>query len=51
MRIARYNVETLFSRVSAMNSDDPDKTTVVLEDAAKLQRLIEQPIYSEADKK
>jgi endonuclease/exonuclease/phosphatase family metal-dependent hydrolase len=51
MRIASYNVENLFSRASAMNSDDPDKTTVVLEDAAKLQRLIEQPIYSEADKK
>jgi hypothetical protein len=51
MRIATYNVENLFSRVSAMNSDDPDKTTVVLEDVAKLQRLIEQPIYSEADKK
>ena len=51
MRIATYNVENLFSRVSAMNSDDPAKTTVVLEDVAKLQRLIEQPLYSEADKK
>jgi len=51
MRIATYNVENLFSRVSAMNSADPAKTTVVLEDVAKLQRLIEQPLYSEADKK
>jgi endonuclease/exonuclease/phosphatase family metal-dependent hydrolase len=51
MRIATYNVENLFSRVSAMNSDDPAKTTVVLADVAELQQLIEQPLYSEADKK
>lgn len=50
MRIATYNVENLFSRVKAMNSDDPAKTTDVLADAAELQRLIEQPLYSEADK-
>jgi endonuclease/exonuclease/phosphatase family metal-dependent hydrolase len=50
MRIATYNVENLFSRVKAMNSDDPAKTTVVLADVAELQRLIEQPIYSDADK-
>jgi hypothetical protein len=35
MRIATYNVENLFSRVRAMNSDDPDKTTVVLADVAE----------------
>jgi endonuclease/exonuclease/phosphatase family metal-dependent hydrolase len=50
MRVATFNVENLFSRVSAMNSDDPDKTTVVLADVAELQQLIEQPRYSEADK-
>jgi endonuclease/exonuclease/phosphatase family metal-dependent hydrolase len=50
MRIATYNVENLFSRVRAMNSDDPAKTTVVLTDVAELQQLIEQPLYSEADK-
>ncbi len=49
MRIATYNVENLFSRVKAMNSDDPAKTTVVLADVAELQRLIEQPVYSDAD--
>ena len=51
MRVATYNVENLFSRVRAMNSDDPDKTTVVLADVAELQGLIEQPLYSEAAKK
>jgi hypothetical protein len=51
MRIATYNVENLFSRVRAMNSDDPDKTTAVLADVAELQRLIAQTLYSEADKK
>lgn len=50
MRIATYNVENLFSRVKAMNGDDPAKTTVVLADVAELQRLIEQPVYSDADK-
>ena len=44
MRIATYNVENLFSRVKAMNGDDPAKTSVVLADAAELQRLIEQPL-------
>ena len=51
MRIATYNVENLFSRVRAMNGDDPAKTSVVLAEVAELQRLIEQPLYSEADKK
>jgi endonuclease/exonuclease/phosphatase family metal-dependent hydrolase len=50
MRVATYNVENLFSRVHAMNSDDPTQTTVVLAAAAELQRLIAQPLYSESDK-
>ena len=50
MRVATFNVENLFSRVHAMNSDDPAKTTVVLAAVAELQRLIEQPVYCEADK-
>lgn len=51
MRVATYNVENLFSRVSAMNTDDSAKASVVLGDVAELQRLIEQPLYGEADKK
>src|SRR3954454_16501209 len=51
MRIATYNVENLFSRARAMNGDDPAKTSVVLGDVAILEKLIEQPVYSEADKK
>ena len=50
MRIAIYNVQNLFSRVRAMMSDDPTKTTVVLADVAELQKLIEQQAYSDADK-
>ncbi len=50
MRIATYNVENLFSRVRAMTGDDPAKTAVILTDVAVLQKLIEQPVYSEADK-
>jgi hypothetical protein len=51
MRVATYNVENLFSHVTAMNSDDPAKTTAVLADAAELQELIEKPLYSDRDKK
>ena len=50
MRVATYNVENLFSRVSAMAADDPAKSKEVLEDVMDLQRLIEQPTYSAADK-
>lgn len=50
MRIATFNVENLFSRVSAMATDDPAKSKVVLEDVMKLQQLIDKPVYSEADK-
>lgn len=50
MRIASYNVENLFSRVKAMNGNDPAKTSEVLADVAVLQAVIEHPIYSHADK-
>jgi hypothetical protein len=50
MRIATYNVENLFSRARAMTGDNPARTSVVLADVAILQRLIEQPVYSDADK-
>ncbi|MDQ3117664.1 MAG: endonuclease/exonuclease/phosphatase family protein [Verrucomicrobiota bacterium] len=50
MRIATYNVENLFSRVHAMNSDDPDQTSVVLAAVAELQALIAHEIYTVADK-
>ena len=49
MRVFTFSVENLFSRVHAMNSADPAKTTVVLASVAELQELIEQPVYSEAD--
>ena len=50
MRIATHNVENLFSWAKALNSDDPAKTTE-LQNVAELQKLIEQPVYSDADKK
>jgi hypothetical protein len=50
MRVATVNVEDHFSRARAMSSDDPAKTPVVLAAVAELQLLIEQPVYSEADK-
>lgn len=40
----------IFSAASATSSDDPAKTTVALADVVELQRLIAQPLYSEADK-
>jgi endonuclease/exonuclease/phosphatase family metal-dependent hydrolase len=50
MRIAVYNVENLFSRVSAMTGENPSEAGEVLADVAALQRLIEQPAYSSAEK-
>ena len=50
MRIATYNVENLFSRVSAMAGSDEAKNAEVLAAVARLQQLIEQPAYSDADK-
>lgn len=50
MRIATYNVENLFSRVHALNTDAPAQSRDVLADAAELHALIEQPIYSVEDK-
>jgi endonuclease/exonuclease/phosphatase family metal-dependent hydrolase len=50
MRVATYNVENLFSRVSVMNTSDTAKAREVLGDAARLKELIEKPAYSAADK-
>jgi hypothetical protein len=50
MRIATYHVENLFSWAKALNSDDP-ANTMELQNVAELQKLIEQPAYSDADKK
>ncbi len=44
MHVATYNVERLFSRVHAMNSDDPEQTSAVLASVAELQHLIAQPV-------
>ncbi len=50
MRIATYNVENLFSRISAMAGSDETKNAAVLQDVATLEKLIAQPVYSDADK-
>ncbi len=50
MRIATYNVENLFSRIKAMAGPDQVKNAEILADAAALHRLIEQPVYTAADK-
>ncbi len=50
MRVATYNVENLFSRISAMAGSDETKNAAVLEDVATLEKLIALPVYSDADK-
>jgi len=50
MRIATYNVENLFSRIRAMAGADEAANAEVLADVAELQKLIEQPVYGDAQK-
>lgn len=50
MRLAVYNVENLFDRAKAMNLDTWSAGKPILEDFAKLNALLGQIVYSEADK-
>lgn len=50
MKIAAYNVENLFDRAKAFNSDDPNAHQQVLDDHAELNKLFEKEIYSTTDK-
>jgi endonuclease/exonuclease/phosphatase family metal-dependent hydrolase len=50
MRLASFNVENLFNRASVMNLDDWNEGRPVLDAVAALTDLLEQPVYSAADK-
>jgi endonuclease/exonuclease/phosphatase family metal-dependent hydrolase len=50
MRLASFNVENLFNRASVMNLDDWNEGRPVLDAVATLTVLLEQPVYSAADK-
>ncbi len=50
MKIAAFNVENLFDRAKAFNSDDPTAHQQVLDDHAELNKLFEKDIYTAADK-
>jgi endonuclease/exonuclease/phosphatase family metal-dependent hydrolase len=50
MRLASFNVENLFNRASVMNLDDWNEGRPVLDAVATLTDLLEQPVYSAADK-
>ncbi|KPF69795.1 endonuclease/exonuclease/phosphatase [alpha proteobacterium AAP81b] len=50
MRLASYNVENLFDRAKAMNLADPADGDATLADFAALSVLINQVVYSDADK-
>ena len=41
MKIAAFNVENLFDRAKAFNSDDPTAHQQVLDDHAELNKLFE----------
>lgn len=50
MRIAAFNVENLFDRAKVFNDADPTAHRGVLDAHAELNKLFEQPVYTEADK-
>lgn len=50
MRLAAFNVENLFQRARVFNDPDPQAHRDVLDAHAELGKLIERPVYTDADK-
>ena len=50
MRIATFNVENLFDRARIMNRDNWAAGEIILNAFAELTALLEQPVYTPADK-
>jgi hypothetical protein len=50
MRLASFNVENLFSRVSVMNRENWDEGKDILAEYSHLNTLLQKPVYTEADK-
>jgi endonuclease/exonuclease/phosphatase family metal-dependent hydrolase len=50
MKIASYNVENMFRRAVVLNQDNWKDGKPVLEAYAALTEILEQPVYSDADK-
>jgi hypothetical protein len=50
MRIASFNVENLFQRARALNAATWAEGKPTLEKHARINDLINQPLYTEADK-
>ncbi len=50
MRIASFNVENLFDRARALNLDTWADGKPILEKHARINRLLNRPVYSEANK-
>ncbi len=50
MKIAAFNVENLFDRAKAFNSEDPTDHQQVLDDHAELNKLFELEVYTPAVK-
>jgi endonuclease/exonuclease/phosphatase family metal-dependent hydrolase len=49
-RAATFNMENLFSRAKVLNLDDKSVTSAILDDVAKLEKLLGKTTYSPADK-
>ncbi|HEY3492459.1 MAG TPA: hypothetical protein VGK43_05880 [Solirubrobacterales bacterium] len=50
MKIATFNVENMFRRAVVLNQDDRKEGKPVLEAYSAMTQLLEQPVYSDADK-
>lgn len=51
MRIASFNVENLFSRARALNQETWAEGKEILNDYSRVNALLQEPVYSEANKK